>query len=486
MNRPLRPQTFWLALLGITGLGIAMRLLWLDRPSFWIDELYTVMHTTRFGDGNLTKQFGYIPTLLSLALGGALPERALSENPEQWSALGVTHTLVRLPSVVIGSLTILLLGWLARGLVGARVALWFAVFLAVAVWHLHMSQTGRFYVQQLLFYNLGLLLYFRATTLGSLPRLALGMLMLFLGFMSQPPALVLGGVIFVDWLLQARFKNPKRLTIPAVFAGSAAAAACAAVLVYDVSQRTDEWTQFAGQTSQRWDIIVMGVVWLVGPAAMLVALIGWLRLLQHDGRLALYLGVAAVLPVFAMAVLGATGQFVHVRYTFIALPAWLLLAACGAVRGPRDHDAPDLAADLRAAAPGLLVVVASLLQCLAYYTGGGGYRPLWQKAYAYIDARRAEGDLVAGDEHAYWQARYYLADASPVRVMGTELWDLLATTDRRVWIVDKGGVGGVSRWPTLQDRADLRMYFDAQVLQPFSTIRVYVYDPPAREGDPAP
>ncbi|MEO0610932.1 MAG: glycosyltransferase family 39 protein, partial [Planctomycetota bacterium] len=225
MSETMRPRTFWLLLLAMTVVGLIMRLLLIDRPSFWIDELYTVMHTTRFGEGNLTKQFGYIPTLVSLSLAGALPERSLSESPELWSSLGVTHTLVRLPSAIIGTVTILLLGWISRGVVGARTALWFAAFLAVAVWHLHMSQTGRFYVQQLLFYNLGFLLYFRATSIGSVSRLALSMLMLFLGFMSQPPALILGGIIFVDWLLQARHKKPERLTIPAVFAGAAAGAA---------------------------------------------------------------------------------------------------------------------------------------------------------------------------------------------------------------------------------------------------------------------
>lgn len=479
MNSTMRSQTFWLSLLGLTGLGLALRLFWIDRPSFWIDELYTVMHTTRFGEGNLTKQFGYIPTLISLTLGGGLPERALSENPEQWAASGVTHTLVRLPSAIIGTLTILLLGWLSRGIVGARTALWFTAFLAVAVWHLHMSQTGRFYAQQLLFYNLGFLLYYRATSIGSLPRLALSMAMLFLGFMSQPPALILGGIIFVDWVLGIRKRDPKRLTVPAVFAGGLAAAACAGVLVLDISRRTDEWTQFAGQLSQSWQVIILGVVWLIGPAVVVLATLGTVRLLQRDQRLALYLVLGAVMPVIAMALLSATGQFVHVRYAFIALPSWLLLAASGAARAERDPEIHDPVGHLRAAMPGLLVLVASMLQCFAYYTGASGFRPAWREAYAYIEEHRRDGDLVAGDEHSYWQARYYLGDASAVRTVGTELWDLLDSTDQRVWIVDKGGAGAVMRWRDLPERAQLQWYFDAHVLQPFSTVKVFRYDPVA-------
>ncbi|MEM1072248.1 MAG: glycosyltransferase family 39 protein [Planctomycetota bacterium] len=477
MNQDMRGHTFWFWLLGITGAALAMRLIFIDRPSFWIDELYTVMHTTRLGDGNLTKQFGYIPTLISLSLAGALPERSLSENPELWSSLGVTHTLVRLPSAVIGTLTVLLLGWLSRGVIGARAALWFAAFLCVAVWHLHMSQTGRFYVQQLLFYNLGFLLYFRATTIGSLPKLALSMLMLFLGFMSQPPALILGGVIFFDWLLQARTRNPKRLTIPAVFVGAVAAAACFGVLAYDVVQRTDEWQKFGDATSQRWDIIVAGAVWLIGPAAAFVAALGWLRILQRDSRLAVYLGFGAGLPIFAMAVLAVTGQFVHVRYTFIALPAWLMLAAAGVVRD--DESTPlDLIGRFRTLAPALLVVIASLLQCLTYYTGANGFRPAWRDAFAYVDERLAPGDIVVGDDHAYWQGRYYFGqDSTMLEVKGTDLWKLLDAEEQRIWIIDKGGAGGVTRWQTLPDRANLQWYFDARALQPFSTVRVFLYEP---------
>ncbi len=476
MNAEPAPRWYWLVLLGLTGVALAMRLLWIDRPSFWIDELYSVMHTSRLGEaGNLTKQFGYVPTWITLSLAGVLPESEQATNPETWRALGVTHTLVRLPSAILGVVTVFLFGWLSRGLIGTKAALWFAAFLTISVWHLHMSQTGRFYAQQCLFYNLGLLLYFRATTLGSVWRLVISMVMLFLGFMSQPPALVLGVIIAIDWLIGTRAKQPSRLTVPALIVGAITALACAGVLLIDISARTSEWTQFAGQISQSWDRILLGVVWLVGPVTVLLAIIGWLRLFQRDQRLAVYLGMGAVLPVFAMAAMGATGQFVHVRYTFIALPAWLMLAAVGAVGD--GTGSTDPIARLRSMAPGLLAISAGLLQCVGYYTGGGGYRPSWRDAIEYIETNRVEGDLVAGDEHAYWQARYYLGDTSPVRVMGTQLWELLETTDRRVWIIDKGGAGGEMRWPELRERGDLRWYFDRQILQPFSTIKVFLHDP---------
>ncbi|MEL7484892.1 MAG: hypothetical protein AAFN41_11120, partial [Planctomycetota bacterium] len=78
----------------------------------------------------------------------------------------------------------------------------------------------------------------------------------------------------------------------------------------------------------------------------------------------------------------------------------------------------------------------------------------------------------------FWQARYYLGDAEATRkVQGTMLWELLGTTDRRVWIVDKGGTAGRMTWPDLQEEADLKWYFDRQILQPFSTVKIFLHEP---------
>ncbi|NJR43602.1 MAG: hypothetical protein HC767_14075 [Akkermansiaceae bacterium] len=71
------------------------------------------------------------------------------------------------------------------------VAVFFAFLLAVSTWHLHMSQTGRFYVQQMLFFNMAMLLYVHARLIGSVPRLVAALACLFLAFMSQPPAILL-------------------------------------------------------------------------------------------------------------------------------------------------------------------------------------------------------------------------------------------------------------------------------------------------------
>ena len=76
-----KPKAFLIWLCGATLLALVMRLLFLDRPSFWIDEIYSVMHASRLGEGNLTKQFGFLPTYLTLKLFGALPPAEIATDP---------------------------------------------------------------------------------------------------------------------------------------------------------------------------------------------------------------------------------------------------------------------------------------------------------------------------------------------------------------------------------------------------------------------
>jgi hypothetical protein len=472
------PRRFWILLIAVTALAAGLRVLWLDRPSFWIDELYSVMHASRFGDGNISKQLGYMPTWLALKLAGALPGPSLAEQPEAWRAMGVTETLVRMPSVVIGVATVLWLGWLARGVVGARAALWFALLMAVSVWNLHMSQTGRFYAQQMLFYNAALLLYLRATTLGSIGRLVGSMACLVLSFLSQPLALVIGAVLGIDWLLGLRGRDPRRLTLPAAIAGGITAAACVGVLVIDMTRQSEAWGQFADNASQSAPTIVLGMVWIVGPAAALAAAWGLVSLLSTNRRLAVFLALGAAMPVAVMAGLALTGTFVHLRYAFVALPAWLLLAAVGIAR--LGDTGSHALTRIGALAAGGLVICASLLQCFEYYTSGGGYRPAWREAAAYIREHRKPGDRIIADNHGAWHTRYELGDPSPKAVQGPLIWDLLDSESTPAWVIDKGGAGGGMTWPALRERADLRWYWDRRITQPFSTVKVFLYEPPRR------
>lgn len=465
-------------LLGATLMALVMRFLFLDRPSFWIDEIYSVMHAARLGEGNITKQFGFLPTFIVLKLAGALPSHDAAMDASAWASLGVTEWLVRLPSVVIGVATIPILGWLARPVVGVRAAIIFAFLLAVSTWHLHMSQTGRFYVQQLLFYNMALLLYFHATSTGNKRRLVASMVCLFLAFMSQPPAILLGVVLGIDWLIGLRSKDVARLTWPSAVAGGVAAVMCAGLLAIDMGRNTGDWAKFGQTTSQSAPVILAGVVWYMNPAIAIAAAAGFLCLVQRSFRLSLYLLLAAFVPLLVMAALAYTDNFIHVRYTFVILPAWLMLAAVALDRCSRSS-LSEYPAFLRLL-PAAIAVVACLYQDLAYYTAGGGYRPAWREAFAELERLRQPGEVVFGDFHAEFLGEYYLEETDVItRATRKGLAEQLDEATAPCWIIDKVGTSGGLNWPILRERADLIEAFDHHIMQPYSSIKIFKYTPPA-------
>jgi len=469
-------------LVAITLLAMTLRFLYLDRPSFWIDEIYSVMHASHLGEGNWTKQFGFFPTFLILKLFGALPAVNEAADPSSWAATGVTEWIVRLPSVILGVLSIPILGWLAKPLIGPRAAVLFMLMLAVSTWHLHMSQTGRFYMQEMLFYNMSLLLFYHATSIGSKKHLIGAMLCLFAAFMSQPLAIIIGLIFAIDWVFGLLRKEETRLTKFSFIAGGITAAICVGLWAYDYSQHAANWDQFAQTTSQSAKIVIAGAVWYINPAVVITAGAGFLWLIQRERRLGSYMAIAAVLPIVVMAGMALDGRFIHVRYTFIVLPAWVLLAAVTVDRSTRKSLA-EYPVFIRGI-PVALILVACLYQDIGYYTGGGGYRPAWRDAMKDLDSRRQPGDAIYGDTHAHLIGAYYLQENAITEVTRSQLMPILDESDQESWIIDKVGTSGGLNWAGLRHRADLIWTYDRHILQPYSSIKLFHYTPkPAKEPE---
>ena len=471
----MKPHAFMTWLFGITLLTLVLRLLFLDRPSFWIDEIYSVMHASHLGEGNWTKQFGFFPTYLVLKLFGALPLASEASDPSSWAATGVTEWIVRLPSVVVGVASVPILGWLARPLIGPRAAVLFMLMLAVNTWHLHMSQTGRFYIQEMLFYNMALLLFYHATSVGSRKRLVAAMLCLFAAFMSQPLAIICGMIFAIDWALGLLRKDNTRLSKASFIAGGTTAAICIVLWMFDYSRNAANWDQFSQTTSQSAKIIVAGAVWYINPAVVITAGAGFLWLIQRERRLGSYMALAAMLPIVIMAGMALDGRFIHVRYTFVVLPAWVLLAAVTVDRSTRKSLA-EYPVFIRGI-PVALILVACLYQNIGYYTGGGGYRPAWREAMKDLDSVRHPGDAIYGDTHAHLIGAYYLQENAIQEVTRPQLMPILDKADKEVWIIDKVGTSGGLNWAQLRHRADLIWTYDRHILQPFSSIKLFHFVP---------
>ncbi len=457
------------AVLGCTLLAAALRLYHLDAASFWVDECNTIRATMMLPEVNRSKVFGYIPTAIGLRLFGVPLERGLADRPHRWQALGITEWRARLASCLIGILTVPVLMLASRRLLGQRAAVWLGLLLAIAPWHIYWSQAARFYTQQFLFYNLALVLYFRATAGAHRGLFAAAMACALLAFLSQPPALVIVGVFVIDWLATRLRGEPVRLGRFGLMAGAAMLALAAAALGLDMLQRTEQWTQFVHDQYQTPVKILLGTAYMTTPAVVLLAMLAAVAT-DDAPRRRLYLLAAALLPPLAFAGVSLVA-YVGLRYAFVSLYAWLALAALGIERMQAALE--RYGQRWLAWAPGLMIAAVLAMFDYGYYTAGYGFHPRWREAFAYVRRHRQPGQAVATHPHVGF---YYLQDPGVLPLPRRP--ERLATLSGPTWIVVEvsDAIGG-ERHLWLDDHADLRAYFDARVVQPVSSVRVYYYEP---------
>lgn len=473
-------KQFLLCLMTITLLGGAMRVHQLAEPSLWIDELFTIRSTALIYDGQWNaRTLAYIPADLGLRLAGINPAGVPAESYEQWRAMGIKPWVMRLPYCIVGILCIPILALLARPMLGSRVTLIFALLLAASPWHLWMSQLARFYTQQFLLYNVGLLLWYLGTRRDSRPMLAGAAICAFAAFWTQTGSIILLGVFAVDWLANRLFARPLRVSWQGLVYMLVAAGACGTVVTMHYLQEQHAYTSFEG-SKQSAKHMLMALPYLVGVATTTVACLTAVWLLGKERRLPILLIVAATLPLIFFASLAAMGVDMHIRYVFVNLFAWLALASIGIDRLYRVLR--TRAGLLPALAPLAILMATSLFSCYAYFDGGEGFRSRWSDAFAYIQAHRKPGEAVAADYIPEKIGRYYL-QTDDVTLISTNINAAdLENIDKPTWFVFRGHAPtGGRRYAWLHDQTDFKAYFATRILQPYSSIHIYYYTPATSE-----
>ncbi len=219
---------------------------------------------------------------------------------------------------------------------------------------------------------------------------------------------------------------------------------------------------------------------MVGPAVTIFSVMAGWTLMRSDRRLAIYLSLAAGVPILAMACI-SLGSYTGLRYSFVSLYAWLALCAIGAVELYRLIR-PRMGAII-AMAPLALIMIAMMLTNLGYFSTGTGFHPRWREAIAYVAEHRQATDLVA----VYpLMGRYYL-ETQDVRFL-PETPEELDSFGRTTWLITRAKQpieGRSQQW--LDQVADLRAYFEQRIVQPSTTLHVYRYTPTVEvTTDPSP
>jgi len=151
----LHQETLVLGILVI--LGLFLRLFEIARKPLWLDEATT---------NSLTIQ----PDLMAVVTAASNDHHAPLHFVTIWVVkfVGSSEFLLRLPSAIAGTLTIIAIFFIAKELYDGRAGLIAVALLAVSPIHLHYSQEARMYGMAVLFVALAVWMFLRASRTGEL------------------------------------------------------------------------------------------------------------------------------------------------------------------------------------------------------------------------------------------------------------------------------------------------------------------------------
>lgn len=457
----------------ITFLAACLRFYKLGAWSFWGDEMLSV--------AGIEDGFNFNVIRKSLAL--TLIELSVSR-------LGVTEWSARLAPALIGVISVPVLYFPIRKMLGRAVALLSVLLLALSPWHLYWSQNARFYTLLMLFYALALLFFYLGLE-HDRPLYLLGSA-LFLGLAARESLLalflvpVLGSYLMLIVALPvekpAGFNHLRRLSvllIPAILI--VAYFAWPYMTVYRL-----DWIRGFSRVNNSPIWLAAGVAYYVRLSTVCMASGGaaFLMLRRSGGRrqrAGILMSISALLPLLLLMVL-STFQYTANRYVFITLPSWLILAAVAGVElFRRAGNSRREGLDPRWLATGalLFLLVDPLGEAGLYFQYQNGNREDWRAAFAYIDAQRAPEDRIVAPHPEL--ARYYLGEQTG-RFTQIDLAQIEAA-GQTVWFVENMNVADLypdaARW--LRREAQLMEVFDVSVEARTFTMRVYRYIPPGAE-----
>lgn len=449
---------------GVALFALGMRLFDLGRWSLWIDEVYEI-HYAQEAMRNLSA----ITRPSLLVIGGLI------------SSLGVSEWSARLGPALIGVLSIILLFFPFRKLFGRWTALLAVVLIALSPWHLHWSQNARFYTSLLLFYNLGLLIFFFGLERNKTLLLLFSFIALGLAVLERKMALFIVPVVgvYLLALLALRMELPAGVNRRNVIALSLPIALLGLWQVYSVA--------FAGGEPfyAKFMILFLGhehspvrvglsIVSDLGLPLFIMALAGGFFLLRKRSRAGIFLLASAVVPV-VLLVAGAPFAQTFSRYVFLALPSWALLAAYAMVSLLRQ-----VKGEYRWLALGVLAImlIEPVSQDLLYYTAQNGNRQDWKGAFAVVEKGWQAGDEVVTTRTEIGE--YYLPGMPVTWTQGLKPKNI-PKAGQRVWFVidDRTGFVSPELNSFLQNNTRLVSVNDVYIPGLPMIMRVYLYDPAA-------
>lgn len=464
------------SVLAVLAIALTLRIYQLGTESLWIDEGYSIRDASA-----------------DLGLYEARP--LYFKLLHWWMQFGTSEAWLRMPSVVFGVLTVLMVYLIGRRLFGHTPGLVAALITAVSPLHVNHSQEIRMYSLLTALVTMSVLLFLRYVETGRLRTLIGVLAFSFASFLVFPLSVFMFAVYSVYLLFHIR-----RHRKPAVWwlTGQAAMAVAAVPWMpklLEVSKEFgDAWTwrlAKPGPIDIAWMIRDFNL-WRIASShktALMVSnaytfvilgllLFGALYGLGRAGWQTRFTLLWLLVPLAGTAIVSNVSANMWItRYLIYASPALYLLIGLGLTRLAGSRAAYSIA---------LIGVLGLPLARLAVYYQQPEH-PEWRQAVRWLQQNADENDSIAiyrsGNKHAF---HYYYRGKTPVVALGPEgltrqsfqgwtdarVASLLAeipSTSRRVWFVfswheEAGGV---------QIEDYVRRHYDVVRLTEFERIRIF-------------
>lgn len=464
-----------------TLVGGGLRFYQLGDGGAWFDELYTVRDLTSENTGySPTRWLGYQATRLGLIVQGVGSDEIPGRRYWEYQDAGVTMGKARLGACVLGVLCIPLLAWGAWRPLGPGAAALLAVLIALCVWNVGWSQAARFYTQVGLFGGLAVLLYLDAIQTGSRWRFAVSTVMVVLAYLTHPPAILIGGAMLFDAVVQMVRRRPVNYGGWGWAWGLGAVAVCVGVQVYEqffnnrFNATVGEEAKLAqGAPEQSLPMILIYVVIMLTPVLAAAAVAG--LLMGRRQRAVWVLGFAAVVPVLGVAAIAAAGGSAHGRYAYVSMIGWLGLAAAGLslmYRAMRERFGPVVSCS-----PAALVVVGMLPMLGSYLTTGHRFVEPFHLAWRAVSDQIQAEDVVFAERVEVAQYELRREDILP---LPGKIGAMDKQADgRTAWVVrlSASSTGGRDWKPAENERMRLVFRASSAVWLPYREVSAYRLEP---------
>jgi hypothetical protein len=406
---------------GVMLIAALLRFYKLGDWSFWIDEITTVNNSL-----GIFTSVGKRELILRAPLSYFLTYFVMTFwQMNEWGS--------RLIPAMIGTLSIPILYFPIRRLLGGAVALGAIILLAISPWHIYWSQNARYVVPLILLYTLAMFAFYFALEEDRPWYMLASIVLLGLAARERPFSLIFVPIVvsYVVLLKILPFGTPRGLNLKNLAIFSLPALLPALLFSPLVLEEVRRVLTFVGRINntpfsvlEKYTHFVRGAVIALGSFAII-------HLIVERKRAILFLGLCAVIPTIMLPIT-ALYQKTAPHYAITALIPWFILASWGA-------------SVLLLKTKGTIrtLVVVSMVIALFYYSAqnvqyyrglSGYYWPDWKGTFAWVKERKQIDDLVLTTDWREPLARYYLGE--DVMEMDEIDPDDVAVHNRKLWIVE--------------------------------------------------